>query len=60
VEQGRWNSVVSVPAWARISKLAAAGLLLLAQLVGDIDRLLQQWRVAGKCWGATFSDYVVA
>ena len=50
----------SVPAWARISKLAAAGLLLLAQLVGEIDRLLQQWRMAGKCWGATFSDYVVA
>jgi len=42
-----WFSSISlsVPAWAHSSKPAAANL----QQAGDIDQLLQQWRVVGEC-----------
>ena len=43
---------LSVPAWARNSKPAAAGLLLWARRAGDVDRLLHGRRsaaAAGEC-----------
>jgi len=40
VQNGTVTVHLSVPAWAHSSKPAAAGLLLWAQQVGDINRLL--------------------
>jgi len=47
---------LSVAAWAHSSKAAAAGLLLWALQAGDINRLLQQWRM--NVGSATLLAYV--
>jgi len=50
---------LSVPAWAHSSKPCAAYVLLLVRQAGDIDRLLQQRRLAGACGQCHITTIVV-